>query len=299
MSDTLPGESRRSLSERRAWLRARLASGRTLWAPGIYDGLSAKLAEQAGAEAAVLSGFALSAALLGEPDAELYTMTEVRDTLTNISAAVGLPLLVDGDGGYGNAVNVIRTIRAFEAAGAVSVTIEDQVSPKRCPHVSDDTDLIALDEAVGKIRAALAARRDPELVIIARTDARDPEEAIRRARAYAGAGADVIKPISGCFGDLAGLERLRDACGRPLALSILGWLEKESPDRIAGVAGIATFPLAPMLAAARALRDTYAAILDRRSSLDLPIPPIPAQEFRSVIGFDRIEGYEEMFLPKE
>ena len=196
-------------------LRQLLQDKGTVWIPGAYDVLSAKMIEQAGFDAVLMSGFGVAASFLGQPDAELYTMTENLTLLRNASAAISIPIMGDADTGYGNAINVMRTMREFEAAGVASISIEDQVSPKKCPAVSDQTSIISLEEGVSKIRAAVAARRDPDLVIIARTDARNEDEAIQRAKAYVAAGADLIKPISKGFTSLDGLMRLREVMRRP------------------------------------------------------------------------------------
>lgn len=283
--------------EQRRTLRRRLAAGETLWIPGAYDVLSAKLIEQTDFDGILVSGFGVAASLLGQPDTELYTMTENLSVVRAVCNAVTLPVMADGDTGYGNAINVMRAVREFEAAGAASITFEDQVAPKKCPAVSDQTDVIPFAEAVAKVRAAVAARRDPELVIIARTDARDPVEALRRAKAFSAAGADVIKPISKTFNTLAGLRELMAACGRPLAISVLGSIEKNlSRKDIESLGGIATFPLVPLLTAAEAVRRNLAAIRQTMRPEALPVPVMPEKEFKRFIGFDEVERLEREFL---
>lgn len=279
--------------------KAALHSGRTLWIPGSYDVLSAKLIERAGFDGLLVSGFGVAASLLGLPDTELYTMTENLGVVRATCAAVDLPVMADGDTGYGNAINVMRTVREFEATGAASISLEDQVAPKKCPAVSDATAVIPFDEAVAKIRAAVAARRDPDFVIVARTDARDPAESIRRARAFVAAGADVIKPISKCFNTIEGLRELRAACGRPLAISVLGAIERNlTTADIESLGGIATFPLTPLLTAAQALKDNLAHIAATRRPSGLPAATMPEAEFKALVGFDRIEAMEREFLPR-
>lgn len=282
----------------RADFKERLASGRTMWIPGSYDVLSAKLIEEAGFEGVLVSGFGVAASLLGMPDTELYTMTENLSVIRATCAAVGIAVMADGDTGYGNAINVMRTVREFEAAGATSISFEDQISPKKCPAVSDQTAIIDLDEAVAKIRAAVAARQDPNLVIVARTDTRDPAEAIRRSKAFVAAGADVIKPINKCFNTYEGLLELRTACGRPLAISVLGLIEKNlSTAQIETLGGIATFPLTPLLTVTAALRANLAQLKATKRPSPLPVAATPEPEFKRLIGFDRIEALERQFLP--
>jgi 2-methylisocitrate lyase-like PEP mutase family enzyme len=178
---------------RREALRARVAAGPIVVLPGVFDGLSARLAEEAGFEGIYASGGAIARSS-GLPDLGLLDLSEMVARVRQIAQAVTLPVIADADTGYGNALAVRRTVRAYEDAGVAALHLEDQVAPKRCGHY-DGQDLIALEEMVGKVRAAIDARTDPNLVIIARTDARAVaglEEALRRGQAYAEAGADVI-----------------------------------------------------------------------------------------------------------
>jgi methylisocitrate lyase len=164
--------------------------------PGAHDAFTAKLIEQAGFSACYMTGAGTVAALLGLPDVGLITLTEMVMNARYIARAVSIPVISDADNGYGNAINVMRTVREYEAAGVAGIHIEDQIFPKKCGHM-DGKALVSLDEMVGKIRAAREAREDPDFVIIARTDSRAVEgieAAIRRANAYAEAGADVIFP---------------------------------------------------------------------------------------------------------
>ncbi len=173
-------------------LRESLERGMVV-APFVYDALQAKIAEAAGFEAVYMSGFG-TAASRGYPDLGLLTMTEMVDNVRAIAGAVGVPVICDADTGYGNPVNVTRTVREYEAAGAAALHIEDQVWPKRCGYL-EGKEVIPLQEMVPKVRAACDARRDPALVIIARTDALQSkgwDEAERRARAYRSAGADLL-----------------------------------------------------------------------------------------------------------
>lgn len=288
-----------TVTARRVQMRLRLESGRTLWVPGAYDVLSARMIVHAGFEAVVVSGFGVSASMLGMPDTELYTMTENLSVVRAVCNTVPVPVMADCDTGYGNAINVMRTVREFEAAGAASITLEDQISPKKCPAVSDATSLLSLDEAVGKIRAAVAARRDPSMAIIARTDARTPEDAIERGRAYAAAGADVIKPISKCFDSFEGLVRLRDAVQRPLAISLLGKLQRNlSTGQIEELGGICTFPLLPLLTAAAALQSNLVALRQSLRPDTVPIAPMREMDFKQWIGFEHVEELERQFLPQ-
>ncbi len=175
-------------------LRSALADPRILVAPGGYDALSASLIENAGFAAMYLSGASIAYTRFGRPDIGLVTMSEVAETISVIRERSALPLVADADTGFGNALNVQRTVRLFERMGASGVQLEDQRLPKRCGHLAGKT-LISRAEMVGKIRAACDAREQDDTVIIARTDAvavEGFEHALERARAYAEAGADVL-----------------------------------------------------------------------------------------------------------
>ena len=166
---------------------------RLLVAPGCFDGLSARLVEEAGFEAAYLSGGAVARSM-GIPDIGLVTMSEVIDRAAQVVAAVKIPIIADADTGYGNAVNLVRSVREFERTGVAAIHIEDQITPKRCGHL-DGKEVIPLAEMEKKLQAALASRSDPDFSIIARTDARGVhgfEDAIRRGRAFAELGVDAV-----------------------------------------------------------------------------------------------------------
>jgi 2-methylisocitrate lyase-like PEP mutase family enzyme len=177
-----------------AMLRKLLADDTPVVAPGVYDALTARLVERAGFSAALVSGAAVSASLLGRPDLGFLSLAESLAQTRNIVLATDIPIIADCDTGYGGAVTITRTIPEFEAAGAAGVFFEDQVTPKRCGHFERKA-VVEIPEMVGKIRAAIDARRNADFVIIARTDARATaglDEAIRRMEAYAAAGADLV-----------------------------------------------------------------------------------------------------------
>lgn len=175
-------------------LRELLARPGPVLAPGVYDCISARVVEQAGFDAAFVSGAAVTASVLGYPDVGLQTMPEILVQVRNMARSVAIPLLVDVDTGYGNALNLMRAVREFEAAGAAGIFFEDQGFPKRCGHF-EGKKIVSAEEMIVKIKAACAARRSADFVIVARTDARalyGLDEAIRRGQAYAESGADVI-----------------------------------------------------------------------------------------------------------
>jgi 2-methylisocitrate lyase-like PEP mutase family enzyme len=178
-------------------LRELLRSGRSLVVPGCYNALSARILAEVGFPAVYMTGYGTSLSLLGMPDAGLATMTEMHLNARYIAGAVSVPVIADADNGYGNAINVIRTVREYVGTGVAGIHIEDQAIPTRCGHVAG-RQVIPIEEAVGKYRAAAQARdaADPNFVLIARTDARGAhggslDEAIRRANAYLAAGADM------------------------------------------------------------------------------------------------------------
>lgn len=175
-------------------LPALLAEPNLLLAPGIYDSLSGLIATNAGAKAVYLSGASLAYTRFGISDLGLVSVSEVNDTLAAITDRIETPVIVDGDNGFGNALNVQRTVRSFERSGAAAIQLEDQAFPKRCGHLDGKT-LISKAEMVGKIKAALDARNNQDIQIIARTDARAVEglsAAMDRAEAYCEAGADIL-----------------------------------------------------------------------------------------------------------
>jgi 2-methylisocitrate lyase-like PEP mutase family enzyme len=174
-------------------LKQLLKRDKFLVAPGCFDGLSARLVEQAGFEAVYLSGGAVARSM-GIPDIGLVTMSEVIERAAQVVSAVKIPVIADADTGYGNAVNLVRTIREFERTGAAAIHIEDQITPKRCGHL-DGKEVISLAEMEKKLEAALASRTDPNFCIIGRTDARGVhgfDDAVRRGRAFAKLGVDAV-----------------------------------------------------------------------------------------------------------
>ncbi|MDL2059373.1 oxaloacetate decarboxylase [Mesosutterella sp. AGMB02718] len=183
-----------SAHDKRLQFRSNLKNGQFMTAPGIYDALSAKIAQEAGVNCLAMGGYAISASRLARPDVGFLSQTEMAQALKEICDATDLPVIGDGDTGYGNAMNVLRVAREYEHAGASCIFFEDQVWPKRCGHM-DGKQVISAEEHAQKIRAACDAREDPATVIMARTDTRAVhglDDAIRRGRLYAEAGAEVL-----------------------------------------------------------------------------------------------------------
>jgi len=246
-------------SEKRARLRARLASGELLAFPGAFNPLSARLIETKGFDGVYLSGAVMSAEL-GLPDIGLTTLSEVTQRSTQVARMTELPVLVDADTGFGEPMNVARTVQALEDAGVAALHIEDQVNPKRCGHL-DGKQVVDTDTAVQRIRAAVRARRDADLVIVARTDVRaldGLEAATQRARALVDAGADVIFPEA--LLGLAEFAAMRAAVDVPILANMteFGKSELFRADQLAEVGvNIVIYPVSllrlAMGAASRAL----------------------------------------------
>jgi 2,3-dimethylmalate lyase len=241
-----------------ARLRALLGSGETIVAPGAFDPLAARLVEEAGFPAVYMTGFGTSAALIGRPDVGLLTMTEMAGNAGRIAACVDIPVIADADTGYGNPLNVIRTVGEYEAAGVAGIHIEDQVAPKKCGHM-EGKQVIPAAEMAEKVRAAVEARSRPEFVIIARTDARAVEgldAAIERGRLYREAGADALFIEAVTSQDEAEAVA-RAFAGVPL---LFNWAEggKTPPiglDRLTELGyRIVIFPISTLLAATAAMR---------------------------------------------
>jgi carboxyvinyl-carboxyphosphonate phosphorylmutase len=282
-----------------ARLRELLGSGELIVAPGAFDPLAARLVEEAGFPAVYMTGFGTSAALLGRPDVGLLTMTEMADNAGRIAACVDIPVIADADTGYGNPLNVIRTVGAYEAAGVAGIHIEDQVAPKKCGHM-EGKQVIAAAEMAQKVRAAVEARTDPDFVIIARTDARAVEgleRALDRARLYRQAGADVLF-IEAVVTEEEAAEAVRAFPGVPL---LFNWAEggKTPPVSLARLRElgyrIVIFPISTLLAATAAMRG----ILREIAAAGTPsavLGGLPSfGEFVDFIGLPQVREVEQRY----
>jgi len=286
-----------------ARLRELLNSGQTVVAPGAFDPLAARLVEEAGFAAVYMTGFGTSAALLGRPDVGLLTMTEMADSAGRIAACVDIPLIADADTGYGNPLNVIRTVGAYEAAGVAGLHIEDQVAPKKCGHMEGKL-VIGADEMAQKVRAAVDARTDPDFVIIARTDARAVEgldSALDRARRYRDAGADVLF-IEALVSE-AEIEAA--AAAFPDVPLLFNWAEggKTPPvslDRLTELGyRIVIFPIGTLLAATAAMRRILREIAAAGTPASL-LGELPTfGEFTDFIGLPDVRGIEQRYIARE
>ena len=260
-----------------------------LLAPGIYDALSGLIAEKAGARAVYLSGASIAYTRFGRSDVGLVSASEVHDTLAAVTDRIQIPVIVDADTGFGSALNVQRTIRNFERAGAAAIQIEDQSFPKRCGHLDGKT-LISKDEMVGKIKAAIDARKETNTLIIARTDARGVEglsEAIDRAQAYQEAGADILfieaphsidemKFIRKSFGeDIPLLANMVEGGKTPI---------KTANDLKSLGFNIVIFPGGAVRAATFQLQQYYAGLIENGSTLEFSDSMHNFDSLNSVIG---------------
>jgi 2,3-dimethylmalate lyase len=285
-----------------ARLRALLESGQVIVAPGAFDPLSARLVEEAGFPAVYMTGFGTSAALIGRPDVGLLTMTEMVGNAGRIAACVDIPVIADADTGYGNPLNVIRTVGAYEAAGVAGIHIEDQVAPKKCGHLEGKL-VIPAEEMAEKVRAAVEARMQPEFVIIARTDARAVEgleQALRRGRMYREAGADVLF-IEALTSEAEAEEAVRALPDVPL---LFNWAEggKTPPislDRLTEMGyRIVIFPIGTLLAATGAMRRILQEIA-RAGTPAAAIGELPTfAEFVDFIGLPQVREAEQRYAVK-
>lgn len=279
-----------------AGLRARLETGKLLVTPSCGDALSARLIEDAGFEAMFMSGFAVSAHRIGAPDAGLISYGEMRDAVRDICASTSLPVLADGDTGYGNAMNVRRTVAGYARAGAAAIMIEDQLAPKRCGHTKGKL-VVDRTEAVDRVRAADDARRaaDSDILIIARTDARHGhglDEALRRAEAFHAAGADILfveAPHSE--------EEMRRICSELPGWKMANMVEGGatpilSQDTLEEIGyNHAAYPLTLMSAAMRAMRDALDALRQGRDPQGL----LDFADLRRLVGFDDYYNTETQY----
>jgi 2,3-dimethylmalate lyase len=282
-----------------ARLRELLDAGGTIVAPGAFDPLAARLVEEAGFPAVYMTGFGTSAALLGRPDVGLLTMTEMAGNAGRIADCVDIPVIADADTGYGNPLNVIRTIAAYEAAGVAAVHIEDQVAPKKCGHMEGKL-VIPAEEMAQKIRAAADARTQPEFMIIARTDARAVEgleAALNRARRYQQAGADAL-----FIEALTSEQEIAAAAGAfPDVPLLFNWAEggKTPPlslDRLRQLGyRIVIFPISTLLAATAAMRRVLGEIAQAGTPA-AALPGLPSfGEFCDFIGLPDVRAAEQRY----
>ena len=281
-------------------LRARLRTGAPVLMPGVWDALSARLVTQAGFDTAFMSGFCVSGTRLGVPDFGYVTQVEMAETATRVcTAAPSLMVIVDADTGYGNALNVARTVELYEAAGAVGLFLEDQVWPKKCGHMSGKA-VVPRDEWLAKLRAAVATRT--HLHVTARTDARaavDLREAIERAKAAADLGVDALfveAPQSQA--EMETIARELAPCGLTLVANMIekGQTPLLTPAELDQLGfRLIVSPLSLLFAATRAMRDALATLSAKGTMRDDLAALVPFDEFGAVVDLDGHYAREAQF----
>ncbi|MCH8902219.1 MAG: isocitrate lyase/PEP mutase family protein [Chloroflexi bacterium] len=281
-------------------LRQMLDEPEIIVLPGAYDALTARLAERAGFNACFTTGFGFAATVLGVPDYGLLTMSETIDRVRHVVQALSVPLVADMDTGYGNALNVVRTVRECVALGVAGIILEDQEWPKKCGHFEGKR-VIAAEEQAAKLRAAVEARGDDDLVIIGRTDARQPlglEEAIRRGKMYREAGADIVfveAPRS--------VEELREvARAIPDAPLFANMIEGGKTPLLSSAElqelgyKMVVYPLSALFSAAKAVEETYRALFDEKSTASRQEAMVSLGQFEEMIDVPAWQEIERKYV---
>lgn len=257
--------------------------------PGVFDALSAKIAARAGFEVIFITGYSVSATLLGEPDFGLLTQTEVVNAAQRVCSVVDTPVIVDADTGYGNAINVIRTVHDLIRAGAAGMFLEDQIWPKRCGHMKGKQ-VIPVDEQLKKLRAAIEARNDSDFYIVARTDARQAlglTEAITRGIAFKEAGADAVfveAPES-----KEEMKEIANHVPGPLVANMLerGVTPLMGPQELKELGfDLIVWPLAPLYSIAKSLTEVYSTLRRDGSTTKILDQLMPFDEFNEIVGLE-------------
>jgi len=281
-----------------AKMRELLKSGKMAVAPGAHDAMTAKVIGKLGFDAVYMTGYGQSASHLGQPDVGLMTMSEMVARASNIVEAAGVPVIADADTGFGNAVNVMRTVREYEKAGVAVIQLEDQVMPKKCGHMIG-REIIPMDEMVGKIKAAVDTRMNPDFMIMARTDARTVkgiEEAIKRGKAYQEAGADIVfiespetveemKLINSEI-DVYTLANMVEGGRTPMLkndeLEALGF-------------NVTIYPTASIYVATKAMVDLWNGLKNDGTTANMMDKMVTFAEFNDLIGLDSIRAIERNY----
>lgn len=277
-------------------LKSRLKKGRLIAAPGIYDMVSLRIADRMGFEALYMTGYGTVASHLGLPDAGLASYTDMLDRVQAFCGMAGTPMICDGDTGYGGLLNVAHTVRGYERAGASAIQLEDQEFPKKCGHTPGRR-VIPLEDMVAKIKVAVEARSSSDFLIIARTDARTVhglDEALRRAEAFARAGADVL------FVESPETEEEMARIGRSFELPLLINVVESGrtpvlPAKVLEEMGfsIAIYPAIGFLAAGQALQGVYDHLHRTGSSIGSPVPLHDFMDFSKLMGFEAVWEFDK------
>ncbi|WP_080745199.1 isocitrate lyase/PEP mutase family protein [Cupriavidus necator] len=283
------------VADRRARLAARLRDKRVLSAPGVFEMVSAKLADSIGFEALYMTGYGTVASYLGLPDAGLASYTDMVNRVQQFVSVTDTPMICDADTGYGGLLNVMHTVRGYEAGGASAIQLEDQEFPKKCGHMLGRRVILA-EAMADKIRVAVETRDDPNFLIIARTDARTTlglDEALRRGELYAKAGADLLfieSPES-----VEEMERIGRSFDVPLVANMVegGRTPVLSRDELQSLGyGLAIFPATAFLAAGAAMGSVFRKIREDGSTVGLDTPLYEFQKFSALMGFDWVADFD-------
>ena len=289
------GIGTRSGAERRAAFKATLRKDHLVVAPGVFEMVSAKMADSMGFEALYMTGYGTVASYLGLPDAGLASYTDMVNRVAQFASITDTPLICDGDTGYGGLLNVMHTVRGYEAAGACAIQLEDQEFPKKCGHMPGRR-VVPLQDMVAKIKVAVETRNDRNFLVIARTDARTLlglDEALRRMEQYARAGADLLfieSPES-----VQEMERIGRSFDLPLVANMVEGgrtpvLSAQELQRIGY--GLAIYPSAAFLAAGAAFRKVYSALRATGSSAGMDVPLHDFKAFSEMMGFDWVADFD-------
>jgi len=283
-------------ADKKTEFASRLRNGDYLTAPGVFDLISARIADRMGFPALYMTGYGVVASSFGLPDAGLASYTEMVDRVKTIAAGTLTPLIADGDTGYGGLLNVQRTVRGYEQAGAVAIQLEDQKIPKKCGHTPNRR-VIPVDDMVAKIRVAVAARESENFLVIARTDARTQyglAEAIGRGQAFAKAGADVVFVEAPESVDEM-IEICREIDGPLMANMVNGGKTPIlSAEELKDLGyQIVIFPGTALLAAGSAVQSVYQHLKATGSSRGLPTPLYDFEEFSRLMGFEEVWAFEK------
>ncbi len=278
--------------------REMLAQEEIIQLPGAHNALTARIIEKTGFKGVYITGSGTASAMLGAPDVGLVTFTEMFTNVKYINNAVNIPVICDADTGYGNSINVMRTVREYEEIGVAGIHIEDQLLPKKCGHM-EGKQLVTAEEMVGKIQAALAARQNPDFVIIARTDARAVlgiEEAIRRANLYVEAGADVIFPEAPQSKEE--LKLFAEEIQAPIIANMTEWGKTPlcTLDELRAMGcKIVIYPASGMRAAHKAIEDLMVEIMTKGTQKDFLDHLTPRRELYDLVELPKINEMERKY----
>lgn len=286
------------MSDAKAVLKQQLDAGKFIVAPGIFEMISARIADTMDVPALYMTGYGTVASYLGLPDAGLASYADMLSRVTAIAAMVNKPVIADGDTGYGGSLNVDHAVRGYERAGAAAIQLEDQEFPKKCGHTPGRR-VIPMEDMVRKIKVAVAARESDNFLVVARTDARTNyglDEAIKRGQAYEEAGADIIFVESPETTDE--MQKICDSISKPKLINVVDGgstpvLTKAEYESMGY--GVAIFPATGFLAMGAALRSAYQHVADTGSSAQIETPLENFLDFSKMMGFERVWEFEKQW----